>query len=376
MVPIAHFSHAVRSGDVVQIGATAGTDSQRCLAGTVLGQVDFAAQAQRMFDNLETALQLLDSSLQNVVRLKTYVADPRDIQSYQRILNQRAAGVEFSHSIVGSWGFPLPQAAVELDAVAVAGAARRWTSAFGLGSHNSVLSPDGAFYCTAEPDMHDVGARVDPTLQSAAALTKLLSMVRAANLDGKDICNLHITLADARDFAAFETIFVQYLEPPYPSRTVVVAPLNRASTRIQIEAIAVRGGGTPIQDRTVPFASETASPATLVGDTLYVSGQTGLAPGTVGDVEAQTRAAWDRIERLTSAAGFSNGAVLRTNNVLTDWRAYGSFNSGYSAHVLRPYPPRTTVLGGLLQPEALVQIEAIVDRNGDNATVLQAVGAE
>lgn len=62
--------------------------------------------------------------------------------------------------------------------------------------------------------------------------------------------------------------------------------------------------------------------------------------------------------------------VLRTNNWLTDWRCYRAFNAGYGAFVVPPYPPRATVIGSLLEPGALVQIEAVAHAEGRNATVL------
>jgi hypothetical protein len=46
MKPIAHFSFGVRCGTDVLIGATAGTDAARRLAGTTPGLADTAAQAE------------------------------------------------------------------------------------------------------------------------------------------------------------------------------------------------------------------------------------------------------------------------------------------------------------------------------------------
>ena len=110
----------------------------------------------------------------------------------------------------------------------------------------------------------------------------------------------------------------------------------------------------------------------LAGKHLYVSAQAGidrqgrLASGP----EAQSRAAWERICALLSEAGMDVTHVVRTNNWLTDWRSYPAFNAGYGAFVVAPYPPRATVIGGLLEPGGLVQIDAIAHAEGRNATVL------
>ena len=132
----------------------------------------------------------------------------------------------------------------------------------------------------------------------------------------------------------------------------------------------MRGGGEPIG--TTDDALQFASPAMLAGDTLYVSGQDGTMRGA--NCEAQTRGAWDKINALIAAAGFPPDSVLRTNNVLTDWRNYAGFNTGYGANVRSPYPPRATVLGGLLDHSALVQIEAIAHRKGSDASIVQVPG--
>ena len=65
--------------------------------------------------------------------------------------------------------------------------------------------------------------------------------------------------------------------------------------------------------------------------------------------------------------------VLRTNNWLTDWRSYAQFNAGYGAFVTPPFPPRATVIAGLPEPGARLQIEALAHRVGRTATVLDAV---
>ena len=61
---------------------------------------------------------------------------------------------------------------------------------------------------------------------------------------------------------------------------------------------------------------------------------------------------------------------------LTDWRGYRDFNAAYGEFVEPPYPPRATVLAGLVPPSAQVQIEAIAHRAGGEATVLDATAKE
>jgi 2-iminobutanoate/2-iminopropanoate deaminase len=149
----------------------------------------------------------------------------------------------------------------------------------------------------------------------------------------------------------------------------VAAPLQNPGSCLQIEATAVRGGGKPIGPADTALGC--ASPAMLAGDVLYLSGHD--AP-TGRHCEAQTQGAWGKINALVTAAGFTLDSIVRTNNVLTDWRNYAGFNAGYGANVSKPYPPRATVLGSLRDPSALVQIEAIAHRNGSDAVIVQVPG--
>jgi enamine deaminase RidA (YjgF/YER057c/UK114 family) len=105
------------------------------------------------------------------------------------------------------------------------------------------------------------------------------------------------------------------------------------------------------------------------GHWLFVGAQ---SSGNVPDAEGQTRAAWTRIAEVLDLAGLGLDDVVRTNNILTDWRLYAGFNAGYGAFVTPPYPPRATVHASLTDPRACVQVEAIAHRQGRAATVLEA----
>ena len=102
-----------------------------------------------------------------------------------------------------------------------------------------------------------------------------------------------------------------------------------------------------------------------------------LFPGDfiVTGVERQTRRARDCIAATIEVAGMTLEDVMRTSNILIDWRCYAGFNAGYGAFVTRPYPPRATLHAALADPAASVQVEAIAHRQGRDATVLEAASA-
>ena len=356
MKPIAHFSHGVRVGSLIHLGAAAGTDAQRRLAGRQAGVADMAAQSERLFDNFGIALRLLGGELRDVVRLRSFVADWRDLAAYDEVCRRRFGDRQPSMATLGSWGFPLPHATVEAELTAVVGRlpGRAWHTA-------SPKDEQGAI----------VGGS-DACAQTEYALRRLAAALEAVGLGVRDVVMLNVSLAEVRDYPAFEAAYARFFSPPYPARTVVATSLRHPAQLVEIESIAVAGGGHAVGAGL--GAPRGVSPAMLAGDEIYIGGQLGVrADGSLpADAELQTRAAWTRVQALLEEAGMALEDVVRTSNVLTDWRNYPAYNAGYGAFVSAPYPPRATVVGALADPRALVQIEALAHRAGRNATVLEA----
>jgi enamine deaminase RidA (YjgF/YER057c/UK114 family) len=374
MRPIAHFSHASRVGSLIHVGASAGVFPDLRLAGDVAGRVDIEAQTRRMFENLRTTLGLLGADMSDVVRVKAFVADTRDIVKYQAIFNEEFSGLRPAHVAIGSWAFPLPQAAVEIDTVAVIGGQARVTPDAGLSARSGAVAGGvvvgDIHYATALPiDAEGVVTAHDTREQTVAALNNLAGLLGASGFGLRDVCNLHITISDIRVHAEMFAEVSQMFGDLIPTLTVVGAPLEGADIRIAIESTAVKGGGLPISSTLSPLLAGRPAPAMLAGDTLFLSGQSVADTGYC--VEVQASAAWQRIRALLRAARFAEDTMLRTNNVLTDWRDFSGFNAGYSMNVEEPYLPRATVLGQLVDPRARVQIEGIAHRSATEAEIVQ-----
>lgn len=372
MRPIAHFSHAARVGDVIYVGATAGTNAERELAGSRVGLVDASAQTRQMFDNLALALELLGGSWQDLVQVKTYLVDMRDIAAYRAIAHERFRTSPPAHAVAGAWYFPLPQAVVELDAIAIVGSARKRLQTATLpplASHgpNGGLLANGHHFATLLPfDADGAIAAGDPERQAEQIVSNLETALKTADLGARELIRLHITVSDPRFIAALDRVMARRLTAPYPARTVVAAQLEDACAIFQIESLAISGGGTPVGGAL--GEAQPASAAMLVGDTLYTSG---LSAPSSADPLAQANSAFDRLGAIMAEAGLPGSGILRTNNVLSHWHHFPAFNQAYGPQVTWPYPPRTTVLGTLGDALAHVQIEAIAHRHGADATILQ-----
>lgn len=377
MRPIAHFSHASRIDDVIHVGASAGVFPDLRLAGDAPGRVDMEAQTRRMFANLRTTLDLLGGKMSDVVRLKAYVADTRDIPKYLAIYADEFPDLRPAHSVVGSWDFPLPQAAVEIDTTAIVD-----------GHPHSHVRPDeaagepsGAYgravvagkfqHATALPiDTHGRPVGQTARQQVGTVLENLAKMLSDTGFGISDVCNLHVTIADIRDVELVQDGFARFFGKSFPTWTVVGAPLAQPDVLIGVESVAFRGGATPISSGFSPLVDGRPAPAMMAGDTLFLSGQ--LASDDGGEnAEQQGQSIWKKLHALIEAAGLPSDSLLRTNNVLTDWRDYASFNRGYGANVAAPYVPRATVLGSLSDRRARVQTEGIAHRNGNSATIVQ-----
>jgi len=365
MVPIAHFSHGARVGSTIHLGAAAGVDAGRRLAGTTAGVGDMAAQAEQLFANLHLALEALGGTWQDVVKVRTYIVDWRDLPAYDAVHARHFGGLQPAVSIVGTWGFPLPQILLETELVACLNGVQRLGT--GASSVGGSMRAGNLHYCTAAPvdGRGALAAPGDAQAQSELALRNLAATLEPAGLRRQDIVMLTVALADARALPVFEELFRGYFRPPYPARSVAIVPLSRAGQLVELESIAAYGGGQPVGEATGALAS----PGVRAGDWLFVSAR---ASGNTPDVERQTRCAWEAIAATLTEAGMTPDDVVRTNNILTDWRLYAGFNAGYGTFVTKPYPPRATVHAMLVEPGASIQIEAIAHRQGRDATVLEA----
>lgn len=378
MQPIAQFSFGLRAGDLIYIGATAGTDADRRLAGSTPGLADTRAQARRMFSNLDLSLKLLGGSIEDVVRLKSYLTDWRDLPGYQRETADYLRSRVVCRSTVGTPGFPLPQATVEAEVIAVAGRKPGPTVPIADGEMpplpevGAVMAGD-RHCCTAIPvDSRGNVAAGGIASQAGLALRNLVQTLKTSGLSLVEVVMLNVTLSDIRLYPQFDETFRRFFGAPYPARSIQAASLDRSGMLLQIESTAVKGGGRAIYGRGQPQCLAAASPGMLAGDCLYMSGQIGMLhdDGFAGGVQAQTEAAWARIHAILDEAGMQSDDVIHTTNNLTDWRHYAGFNAGFAAHVSPPYPPRATVLAGLVDPRALVQIEAMAHRKGRDAAVI------
>ena len=119
----------------------------------------------------------------------------------------------------------------------------------------------------------------------------------------------------------------------------------------------------PVQVPGAPRPVGPYSSAMIVGNLVYVSGQSGRDPVTdhvAGDIETQTEQVLANIRTILEAAGSSLSKVVRCGVFLTDMNEFKQMNGVYERMFAGHKPARTTVaVSALPGPGLRVEIDAI-----------------
>ena len=109
------------------------------------------------------------------------------------------------------------------------------------------------------------------------------------------------------------------------------------------------------------------SEAVRVGDTLYLSGQVGIIPGTMdlapGGLEGETRQTMENIKTSLEAHGYSMDDLVKCLVMLADVSHWATFNDIYKTYFDEHYPARSAFGANGLAIGAQVEVECIAVRN-------------
>lgn len=104
------------------------------------------------------------------------------------------------------------------------------------------------------------------------------------------------------------------------------------------------------------------SPAIKAGDYIFVSGSSGTIDAQGKLVEGtgpQTKQCLENLNQVLKAAGSSLDDVVKVTVFLVNASDFLLMNEAYHSCFPKDYPARSTVIGGLARPGALVEIECI-----------------
>ena len=113
-----------------------------------------------------------------------------------------------------------------------------------------------------------------------------------------------------------------------------------------------------------PAAIGPYSQAVKVGNTVWLSGQIPLDPGTMelvnGDITAQATRVFQNLAAVAQAAGGSLDNAVKINISLTDLADFATVNDVMASFLSEPYPARACVQVAALPKGAAIEVEAIL----------------
>jgi reactive intermediate/imine deaminase len=105
------------------------------------------------------------------------------------------------------------------------------------------------------------------------------------------------------------------------------------------------------------------SEAVRVGNTLYLSGQIGIAPGTTkpveGGIRAEARQTMENIKATLEAHGYAMTDLVKCTVMLADMSEWAAFNEEYRTFFAGRYPARSALGANGLAFGARVEVECI-----------------
>jgi reactive intermediate/imine deaminase len=116
-----------------------------------------------------------------------------------------------------------------------------------------------------------------------------------------------------------------------------------------------------------PAAPEAIGPysqAIKVGNTVWLSGQIPLIPGSMelvaGDIKDQATQVFKNLTAVAEAAGGSMNSAVKINISLTNLEHFGAVNEVMASFLQEPYPARACVQVAALPKGVDIEVEAIL----------------
>ena len=115
-----------------------------------------------------------------------------------------------------------------------------------------------------------------------------------------------------------------------------------------------------------PEAIGTYSQAIKVGQTVFISGQIPLDPGTMSildeDIRAQTHQVFNNLSAVVREGGGNLDDIVKLTVFLTDLSNFAVVNEVMAEHFNPPYPARAAVGVAALPKGVPIEIDAIAHR--------------
>jgi 2-iminobutanoate/2-iminopropanoate deaminase len=116
----ADFAQGIQIGDTIYVSGQVAQAAD----GSLVGEGDMAAQAHQVFANIEAVLALGGASLNDIVRITTYVTDMSQYSGYAGVRKALFPAADIASATVASPMLVRDGFLIEIEATAVVGASR------------------------------------------------------------------------------------------------------------------------------------------------------------------------------------------------------------------------------------------------------------
>ena len=113
--PVSHYTDAVVAGGFLFVSGMIATD----VNGELVGGDDVVAQTEQIFENIESVLRRLDTSLDDVVKVVVYLTDIADRGAVNSVRARRFGDERPTSTLVQVGALVHPDARVEIETVAL-----------------------------------------------------------------------------------------------------------------------------------------------------------------------------------------------------------------------------------------------------------------
>ncbi|RDI94596.1 RidA family protein [Meiothermus sp. QL-1] len=110
-----------------------------------------------------------------------------------------------------------------------------------IGPYSQAIVAGGMVFCSGQIPLNPAGELVagDVEAQTRQVMQNLTAVLEAAGTSWAKVVQTTCYLADMNDFPAFNRVYAEYVQEPYPARaTVQVARLPR-DVRVEVACIAL-----------------------------------------------------------------------------------------------------------------------------------------
>jgi len=368
---LAHYSRALRVGDMVLQSGTTAIDRQ----GNVRGVGDVARQVESIMTIAEWSLGKAGGKLADVVRSRIYVTDIRVGDGAARTLARYLRDARPAATLVQVNGLARPEQLVEIELDLVDGAraaARRISSGRAIEDEyaysRAVRVGDRVFVSgtTALSARGVVEGKDDLYRQTRSTMDTIFSALAEAGAAREDIVYTKTFLTDLGRSADYTRAWLEALGDARPTSTLLAIPaLVLPEMLIEIEAEAIIGAVKTRRDIYTQQQREKPrgyARAVEVGDWIWVSGCTSMnaagEPQAAGDLAAQTDLSIETARWALAQAGASLDDVVRRRTFTVEGATVNRPHGEGPAWFAKSRPASLGCrIAGLARPELLVEVE-------------------